>query len=154
MNLRRAISLPQNCATPAPHKGRKRRILLQLYKYFWVSAAAAFADFASFLLILKILDNSYILATTISFIIGLAVNYFLSVNFVFKQESHVSVPEFLFFGAIGLIGLGITYLVLFLCINEMGIPAWLSKVAAIGITFLWNFSARKALLFNKERLHI
>jgi putative flippase GtrA len=52
------------------------------------------------------------------------------------------------FGALGVVGLGLTELLLYLLSGLLGAPVLLSKVVATAATFLWNFTSRKLLLFS------
>lgn len=71
-----------------------------------------FGEFSFDLLFLHIADGRTAAATAVGFLVGLVVNYVLSVLFVFnrpgQQEKGKSVGAFLIFGVVGLIGLALT----------------------------------------------
>ncbi|MDE6493657.1 MAG: GtrA family protein [Bacteroidales bacterium] len=79
--------------------------LVQFFRYVFVGGTAFVADFGSLYLLTEYIGLHYLLSATIAFVIGLAVNYFLSTLWVF-QARNVSNPymEFLFFALIGVVG--------------------------------------------------
>jgi putative flippase GtrA len=93
---------------------------------------------------------SYALAACLSFLVGLAVAYGLSVRWAFKVRA-IDNPraEFLVFAGVGIAGLLLTEALLWLQIAHLGFsPLW-AKIGAAGVVFLFNFAARKALLFTR-----
>ena len=52
---------------------------------------------------------------------------------------------------IGVAGLGVTQLVLWLGVTELGLMPEAVKLAAAGLTFAFNYVARKSLLFASQR---
>jgi putative flippase GtrA len=105
------------------------------------------------------LGVNHILANTLSFTAGLAVNYLLSASWVFRTETNNKARDFAVFSVIGIIGLGLTNLLLYLFI-DLGIMLrifyflredmilMLSKMITVAIVLVWNFSARKKFLFR------
>ncbi len=111
-------------------------------------------------------DIGALLANAAGFVVGLAVNYLLSVIFVFRYQDINRVKEFLSFALIGIIGLGIKLVTVALLerfalnldLMVLGFIPMVTVVGAIGtlVAFLWNFAARKFGLYskkNQERLH-
>lgn len=141
-----------------------KTVCIELFKYFWVALLSAALDFSVFVLFYDTFGVSYIVSNTIAFILGVSVNYTLSTKFVFKCEAKKNFREFFIFVIIGIIGLGISHLSLFFMIDVLQIaeilknisPSYESftgsfaKIFAIGTTFIWNFSARKIILFNSK----
>ena len=58
------------------------------------------------------------------------------------------VAEFLIFLIIGLIGLGLTLLFMWLFVDVAGIYPLISKLVTTAIVLLWNFGARKIILYS------
>ena len=69
------------------------------------------------------------IAAAIAFVVGLAVNYALSIWFVFSESSKVKnkVKEFVVYGIIGLIGLLITEGIMYLFTDVFGLYFLISK---------------------------
>ena len=58
--------------------------------------------------------------------------------------------EFVIFSLVGVTGLGLTELILYAGTWKLGFDYRLSKIVAVAIVLIWNFSARKLLLFRDE----
>lgn len=86
-----------------------------------------------------------------AFILGLITNYFLSIKWVFSIRSIENKKiEFLLFSIIGLIGLGLNELLLWIFTDLILIHYLLSKIITAIFVYLWNFIGRKYLLFNNK----
>ena len=126
-------------------------IVIQIFKYFWVSLLAAIADFTLFMVLFEWIGVWYIAANTAGFALGVYINYTLSTIFVFKGQSTKTWSEFIIFTIIGLVGLAVSNITLYLTIDIMGLGGGISKIIAICSAFFWNFFARKFLLFNGKK---
>ncbi len=124
-------------------------ILVQLIRYVFVGAAAFVADAGALWLVSDLLHIHYLIAAAVAFIFGLFVNYVLSKLFVFKQQKESKVKEFIAYGIIGVIGLGLTEVLMFLFTEAAGIHYMLSKVISAVIVLMWNFAARKFILYRR-----
>jgi len=118
--------------------------------YFFVSLVALACDLGAFSLTMRYLNWSWWICAPLGFLIGVGVAYFLSVQVVFKSRTYHRKPraEMLVFFFIGLFGLWITQLVLWLCIEGMNLNPEVSRLGAAGLTFFSNFLVRKFFLFR------
>lgn len=82
------------------------------------------------------------------FIVGLIVNYYLSLLFVFKAKS--STKDFVIVLIIGAIGLFMTTGGLVLLNAYMGIPILIAQCIITGTVFFWNFIARKMMVYKDK----
>lgn len=127
------------------------KLLLQLVRYTFVGGLAFVVDFSLLYILTEYCHLYYIVSATISFIAGLLVNYIISILWVFRGYSSTNrFQEFLYFALIGVIGLGLNAGLLWLITDCLGIYYLLSKLATAVIVYLWNFFARKYLLFSKK----
>lgn len=124
-------------------------IFIQFFRYIFVGGFAFLADAFTLWLCEKWMN--YMIAAAIAFVVGLAVNYALSILFVFSESSKVKnkVKEFIIYGIIGLIGLLITEGIMYLFTDVFGLYFLISKIIAAAIVLVWNFAARKVVLYNK-----
>lgn len=124
-------------------------IFIQFFRYIFVGGFAFLADAFTLWLCEKWMN--YMIAAAIAFVVGLAVNYALSILFVFSESSKVKnkVKEFVVYGIIGLIGLLITEGIMYLFTDVFGLYFLISKIIAAVIVLVWNFAARKVVLYNK-----
>ena len=119
--------------------GASDNLLIQFVRYFFVGGFAFIVDFGL----------HYLLSATLSFIAGLVVNYIISCIWVFNNSKFRNrIVEFLFFAAIGVVGLGFNDLLIWLFTDCIGTHYMFSKIVAAAMVYLWNFFARKYLVFK------
>ena len=155
----------------------KKELFWEIFRFLLVGGTATVVDYAVFyffrqwlLPVTLFYGNAWnvislIIATAFGFCAGLAVNWILSVKFVFravknKEESH-SKKGFAIFTVIGLIGLGLTELGMVLLVpifptitlfgvKEFLLPwkEWLAKVIMTCIVLVFNYVGRKIFVFK------
>lgn len=124
--------------------------LLQLFRYTFVGGFAFIVDFGLLYVLTEFAGFHYLVSATLSFVVGLVVNYLLSKVWVFTQSTYSNKRvEFLLFAVIGVIGLGINNVSIWFLSDVIGLWYMLSKAITTVVTYLWNFFARKYILFNK-----
>lgn len=123
--------------------------LIQFFRYAFVGAIASVVDWAV-LWALEYVGIYYLLASVFAFFAGLATNFFLSKKLVFNaQQSRVgNVSEFVAYAAIGVVGLLITLGIMYLLTDVLKIYFMFSKIIATVIVLVWNFLARKVLIYR------
>lgn len=125
--------------------------LLQLFRYTFVGGFAFLVDFGILFCLTEYCNIYYLVSAGVSFIVGLTVNYFLSVRWVFNNRVMENrMMEFLLFALIGIVGLGLNELFIWVFTGVFLIYYLLSKIITTFIIYFWNFFARKLLLFNKQ----
>lgn len=124
--------------------------LFQLIRYTFVGGFAFIVDFGTLFLLTEYLNLHYLVSAAIAFILGLVTNYFLSIGWVFTRHSVSDKRiEFIVFTLIGLAGLGLNELFLWLFTDLAGMYYLISKILTAVLVYLWNFFVRKLILFNK-----
>lgn len=105
---------------------------------------------AGTLFLLHRLGLHYLVASAFGFILGLCVNFSLSKRMVFSSGSKYvgRAGEFFVYGLIGLAGLAFTEVLMFLFTGVAGFYFMASKVITAAIVLLWNFAARKWILYR------
>ena len=126
--------------------GESDNTIIQFIRYIFVGGAAFVADAGSLWLISLVAH--YLVAAAAAFIIGLVVNFTLSKLFVFTDNTHNKAAEFITYGIIGVIGLGLTELLMYLFTEKLGLFFMLSKIITAVIVLVWNFAARKIILYR------
>jgi len=86
-----------------------------------------------------------------SFLASVITAYFFSIRFVFATRSLQDNPskEIFLFILIGVLGLGITQVVLLVGIDWLGFVPEIVKLFAAVASFVFNFLIRKLFLFDK-----
>ena len=126
-------------------------IWIQLLRYAISGFTATIVDFALLATLTEVFGEHLLLVwTAIAFVSGLLVSYLLSINWVFDSRRLSSrTAEVSVYILIGVVGLLLTEILMWLLANKIGIHYLISKVIASTIVFLWNFCAKKFILFHK-----
>jgi len=121
-------------------------------RYFAASALAFALDLATLSGLSRFAGVHYLLAAPVGFALGLALIYLLSVRWVFS-ERRLTNPrvEFVLFGLIGLFGMGINELVIYVGVEQFALAPEQAKIPSAALVFCFNFAARKLLLFTRYR---
>ncbi len=129
-------------------KEKTTNSFIQFFRYIFVGGFAFLADAFMLWLCEKLMN--YMIAAAIAFIVGLAVNYMLSTWFVFSESEQVKskAKEFAAYAVIGVIGLGLTEAIMYLLTDVCGFYFMLSKVIAAALVLIWNFVARKIIIYK------
>jgi len=123
------------------------RVLRDLILYGFCSAAALGLDCA-LLYGLTHMGLGYLPAAAISFFVGMLLAYYLSVRFVYGDRRSLDWKrEAAGFFLIGFLGLLLNQLILFAAVGVIGLSLALAKLLSAGLVFLFNFAARRSLLF-------
>ncbi len=142
---------------------------VQFFRSLFVGGIATVADMAVLVLIRELLGVPESIAAVFGFIVGLAVNYIISTYWVFaKAKVKNRAADFIAFGVIGVIGLGLTQLIIepFSVKGMFGEGILVSnavfgsllptdkyyiigKMLAVVLVYMWNFFARKFFLYSK-----
>ena len=128
-----------------------KALIKQFISYFFVGGTAAVVEWASFSGCYYLLKTGHLTATVIAFIIATFVNWILGRKFTFKEDVRkVSVVRDLIRVYLAsLAGLGLNLLFMYLFVDVMHINAMLSKIAATGLVFIWNFAIRRFFIYKK-----
>lgn len=154
-------------------KQNKKQLFFEIFRYLLVGGIATVFDYTAWFVFFTWVcppsligqTVSMIIAVAVGFIVGLLVNWVLSQAFVFrhvkdKREAR-SKKSFIIFSVVGVIGLAITQIGMFLAqflptfsifgyVEFLGHEWkwWLMKVAMTGIVLVWNYLGRKLLIFK------
>ncbi len=123
---------------------------IQLFRYLFVGGFAFAVDYGLLYALTECAGLYYLVSASISFLAGLVVNYLLSTGWIFKtSKMDYKVGEFVIFSIIGVIGLGLNSLLLYVFTDWVHIHYMISKLLTAALVMLWNFFARKIILFTK-----
>ena len=121
----------------------------ELLRALPVAAAALACDLVTLQLLVAGAGWHYLLAAGAAFAVGLAVNYSLSVRFVFRFRRLSSrTGEFAVFALIGIGGLAINAAAIGFVVELLGGHYLVAKGFAAAMTFSFNFGIRRWLLFT------
>jgi putative flippase GtrA len=114
-----------------------------------VGGICACVDIGLFMLFAKGLGLPYLRVAAGTFLIATLLNYFLSVRFVFVSGKRFTRRwEVALVFLVSGMGLAVNAAVLWFGVEVMGFGLLLSKLAATGVVFFWNYFARRVLIFG------
>jgi putative flippase GtrA len=121
----------------------------EFIKYALVGGLAFIADFLALAALVSGLGVHYLLATFLAFLLGVWVNYQLSVRWVFAYRfvSHRG-AEFTLFLLVGVVTLLVSLGLMALLVGGMGLHYMLAKCVTAAFTLVANFLGRRLLLFT------
>ena len=133
-------------------KGNPNNTFVQLFRYVLVGGLAFVIDYGSLFVLTEYFGVNYLLSAAIAFVLGLMVNYLLSTIWVFTESRlNNKMAEFSVFAFIGLVGLVLNEVIMYICSDILNIHYMVSKLCSTGIVFFWNFFGRKYILFTKQK---
>lgn len=125
------------------------KTFIQLFRYILVGGVAFIVDFMFLFILTEFFGLYYLVSAAIAFILGLIVNYLMSISWVFNKRSLDSRTfEFGIFAVIGVMGLGLNEFFIWFFTAELSFYYLISKFMAAILILFWNFFARKIALFR------
>ena len=126
--------------------------MIRVAKYFGVGAVAAAVDLSLFTLFAGWLGYNYLVVACFTFVLATAVNYALSVRFVFESGVRfVRHHEIALVFAVSAIGLAINQAVLYAAVEFARLHVIAGKLVATAAVFAWNYLARSRFVFRGSR---
>lgn len=126
-------------------------MILQLVKFGAVGVVATLVDVGVLVSLKELLHIDVLLASTISFCVSVAVNYILSMSFVFKSKKQNRLKEFIIFVLLSVGGLCLNQFILWIGVRFTSLYYLIAKAFALVIVPIYNFITRKLLLESKEK---
>ncbi|MEA4870356.1 hypothetical protein SDC9_126520 [bioreactor metagenome] len=142
------------------NKEKWNRLLKEFARYLVVGGTAFLVDYSllyvfSHFVFQNLGDIGVYLATALGFVGGLLYNYLLSLHWVFQSAKDrnrgKSVGDFLLFAIIGIIGLLLTEGGMYVGYQVMRVHYMIVKLFVAAVVLLWNYGARKIMIFQDER---
>lgn len=123
-------------------------LIYKFIKFGIVGFSGMILDFLiTYLLKEKLKANKY-LANSIGFIIAATNNYIWNRIWTFKSQNNDISIEYINFIMISIIGLGINNLCIYILNGKLKLNFYISKIIAIAITTIWNFSINYIFTFR------
>lgn len=118
-------------------------------RYLLVGGIGFFIDFGILVICFRIFGLYYLVSSAFGFVAGLVVVYIASNTWVFERRKIGSKPaiEFIIFAFIGIVGLLLTQLLMWLFVGQCLISVEISKCLTTSVVLIWNFGVRKYILY-------
>ena len=141
---------------PAPKQAWRQWLIeptestaVQFARYVFVGGLAFVLDICTLYVLTSKAGVHYLISAALAFLLGLTANYMLSRAWVFpRRVLQNATVEFAIFAAIGVVGLGLNELGMWLLSSVVGLYYLYSKIVTTAVVFFWNFTARKLSLFR------
>lgn len=118
-----------------------------LILYGIIGSFSSGLDFLIYTLLVQVGGIQYLLANCISVLAGISTSFILNRNFNFKVKDHAK-RRFSIFLTVGLCGLVISNLILYICIDVLSIDKLVSKLLSIVLVVFFQFLVNKYLTFK------
>lgn len=134
-----------------------KKLFFEFFRYAVVGGIAFLVDSAVLSLLKELVLNKgssieLFICTASGFVAGLITNYILSLVFVFKKSENKgnakSVSGFIVFTFVGIVGLGLTELGMYVGVFLLNWHYLFTKILVAAIVLLWNYVGRKLLVFK------
>ena len=125
----------------------------EFFRYLVSGTIAFICDFSMLVFCTEVLGVHYLYSNIAGYAVGLIVSYSINIKWVFdhRRFDGRQAREFVYFTFIVLAGLGVSELVIWLATESIELPYTWSKVVSAFFVFLFNFAAKKWLLFSPVR---
>ena len=128
----------------------KKAVFREFLLYAVVGGIYTLIDIVTLYLLTTIGGVHYLVSSSLSFALGVVINWILCSYFIFafhKVRRHSE--EFMYYLLISLVGLGFNALLMWFFTEICGTWYMLSKLLSAAITVFYNFFARKLLLHTR-----
>ena len=122
--------------------------LTRFIRYNFAAGIATFIDIFLYWIAVTFLGIYYLISGTITFTIGLIINYSLNRVWGFKETKRKFVSGFIFFSLIGLSALIIAMLFLALFVEIFKINYLLARILVVLIVIPWNYFLNVLITFK------
>ncbi len=119
----------------------------QLITYIIIGGGCASIDYVIFLILTEFFGVAYLMANLISVNAGIITSFILNRNFNFKVKDKI-VSRFVSFYFVGLLGLAISSLMLFVMIDILNYDKSFSKIVSIVVIAFIQFFLNKFITFK------
>lgn len=120
----------------------------QLFRYIVSGGFAMVVDMSLLWFLTEVCEFYYVVSTSIAYCVGLIITYLLSIYWIFdKRTTKKWVIELLIFALIGIAGLFLTSLLVWLFTDYLHIYYMVSKIITTLLVFMWNYLLKKIILF-------
>ncbi len=118
-----------------------------LILYGIIGSFAAGLDFLIYTVLVQLAGIPYLVANCISVLGGITTSFILNRNYNFKVKDHAT-RRFSIFLTVGLCGLVLSNIILYVCIDVLSIDKLVSKLLSIVLVVFFQFLVNKYLTFK------
>lgn len=121
----------------------------QLFRYCLSGGLAFAVDAGTLWILTEKFGVYYQVGVAVGYLLGLTITYFMATLWIFDEHrTDNKIVEFLIFAAIGAVGMALTHAIMWLMVDVVEIQVMIGKVITTGIVTIFNFFAKKIILFT------
>lgn len=118
-----------------------------LILYGIIGSFSSGLDFAIYTLLVQVVGLQYIIANCISVLGGISTSFILNRNYNFQVKDNTK-RRFAIFLTVGLCGLMLSNIILYVCIDVLDMNKIISKLLSIVLVVFFQFIVNKYLTFK------
>lgn len=123
----------------------------QVVRYCISGTISTIADFFVTVALKEWLDVIPRIAAVCGFLVSIIISYTFATLWIFDQHRFDRrIYEILGYLFVTMVGAGLTWSIMYLGVNLIGIHYIIVKVFAVGVVTIWNFCAKKILVFTRK----
>lgn len=136
---------------PELKRGHSDNTLVQFIQNAAASGCAFVVDFGLLLILTELFAINYLVSGAISFFCGHMVHYAFCVLWIFPKRrfSNIAIELAAFLG-VGIAGIGMNSLTLWVFTEPLAFDYKVSKLFAVVIVYFFNFFSKKFIVFHKN----
>ena len=121
----------------------------QFVVYSVIGALGVILDFVSFAILYHVFDWNYLVANVVSTSLGITNNFVLNAFYNFRVTDEL-LSRFVSFYGIGIAGMGVASLLLWLQVSMLGFPPLSAKSATIVVIVILQFNLNRRFSFGSS----
>ena len=135
------------------HAWHNRAVAVKAVSFAAVGVVNSAVDFAVFSFCYYYLDFEIVIANTAAWIVAVSGSYVLNSTITFARESgrRLHIGGYFGFALSQVMGFFANTATVWCLVELAGAPAWAGKIAAIGVSFVVNFSLSHFVVFRTQR---
>lgn len=124
----------------------------QVVRYCISGTISTIADFGVTVLLKECFGVIPRIAAVCGFLVSIIISYTFATLWIFDEHRFDKrVFEVLGYLFVTIVGAGLTWSIMFLGVNVIGIHYIIVKFFAVGVVTIWNFCAKKVLVFTRKK---
>lgn len=130
--------------------GKLYKKFRNLILYGIIGCCSSGLDFLLYSLFVSVLGWHYIVSNCISVIAGITTSFILNRNYNFKVKDNTK-RRYTIFLTVGLCGMIVSNIILFICIDKLAINKIVSKLLSIVLVVFFQFLLNKYITFKPNK---
>jgi len=122
---------------------------LQFLRYAILGNISNVFDFACLYVLTEFAGFHYTISASISFIVGVLINYIINVLWIFNRKEHHIHIEITLVILISFVGLCLNVTIIYILVEYANIHYIITKAISAFIVMFWNFYTRKKWVFKQ-----